>query len=570
MHHKVMRLEKRMGFLRLFRNQVAFVLVMYIGWLLVLTITFINFSQVGLELALRHARLNFLSFSTLPTFLSSPMSYLYILIGLGVSHFFIAFIDNFLSLIFKQQASSQLVNRISIVTSAFICTIQSFHMKHCSRNLRIWLRFLTFNGLAILIILLTWSTARYVNQVLSAPLFWGLVFVCYGIFHVVVLREYKNRVTYIVTNFALGLVAVIVYGILIVITLVLISLFVPDMVALSAFVFMLERLNMMMILSLFTVFTLINYALWIHDTSDKMNKPYFPHSPPITFKHRLIMMMLLIFFVVDVMLVVRVIRLDAPIALLPSDRITITAHRGFSAMYPENTLMAIERAIEVHADVVEFDIRITSNNAFVVIHDPNTLRTTGVNALVSQSTLYELTQLQAGLWKGRTFAQERIPSLEEVLALTYRRVILNIDLKFSPQQSNMVEQLIHLIESMDMQYQVILTSTCKVCLHRAKALNPNIQTGLITNRITPTLLQDPYLDIISMHSLFVDQRVVRQVHAANKLIKVWTVNDRSEIRRVSALGVNNIITSNPILVQHVLFDLSTNTFLNQFIRWFLN
>jgi glycerophosphoryl diester phosphodiesterase len=91
------------------------------------------------------------------------------------------------------------------------------------------------------------------------------------------------------------------------------------------------------------------------------------------------------------------------------------AHRGESYDAPENTLAAVNLAWERGARMVEVDVHLTADNRFCVIHDSDTLRTTGQLFIVEKSMLAELQKLDAGAWKGPQWAGESIPSLAQVL-----------------------------------------------------------------------------------------------------------------------------------------------------------
>ena len=87
------------------------------------------------------------------------------------------------------------------------------------------------------------------------------------------------------------------------------------------------------------------------------------------------------------------------------------AHRGTTIFAPENTLPALEKAIELGAEYVEIDVRYSSDNVPVLIHDPEVDRTTNGSGNVGELTLAELKQLDAGFWFGDEFAGTRIPTL---------------------------------------------------------------------------------------------------------------------------------------------------------------
>ncbi len=105
------------------------------------------------------------------------------------------------------------------------------------------------------------------------------------------------------------------------------------------------------------------------------------------------------------------------------DNIFVAAHRGFCAKYPENTMLAFRKAIELGVDQIETDVRITKDNELVLIHDATLDRTTNGKGLVCDYTLSELKQLDAG-------QGEQIPTLRELFELVKDHPTITLDLEF--------------------------------------------------------------------------------------------------------------------------------------------
>lgn len=106
------------------------------------------------------------------------------------------------------------------------------------------------------------------------------------------------------------------------------------------------------------------------------------------------------------------------------------AHRGYSSLAPENTMAAFELAMEqAQVQWIELDVQLSRDGYPVVIHDYRLERTTNGKGFVKDMTLHELKQLDAGSWKSKKYAGERIPTLAEVLERIRGRVKLNIELK---------------------------------------------------------------------------------------------------------------------------------------------
>jgi glycerophosphoryl diester phosphodiesterase len=112
-----------------------------------------------------------------------------------------------------------------------------------------------------------------------------------------------------------------------------------------------------------------------------------------------------------------------------SKPVKIAHHRGASRYAPENTLPALEKAILLGADFVEFDIQTTRDGAFIVLHDRVLSRTTSGQGPVRQQELVIVQSLDAGSWFGRPFAETRVPSLDDFLKAAGRRAQLYVDAK---------------------------------------------------------------------------------------------------------------------------------------------
>lgn len=97
--------------------------------------------------------------------------------------------------------------------------------------------------------------------------------------------------------------------------------------------------------------------------------------------------------------------------------IYVSAHRGYSEVYPENTMAAFRAALDLGVDQIETDIRVTKDGELVIMHDAAVDRTTSGSGAVESYTLAELKQLDAGIKKGERFAGERIPTLVEFMEL---------------------------------------------------------------------------------------------------------------------------------------------------------
>jgi len=242
--------------------------------------------------------------------------------------------------------------------------------------------------------------------------------------------------------------------------------------------------------------------------------------------------------------------------------IQISSHRGNSVMAPENTIPAIESAIEELADYAEIDIQQTKDGVVVLLHDRDLWRTTGVGENIWVLNYAQVKDLDAGSWFSNTFDNARIPTLEEVLSLCKGRIKLNIHIKINGHEQDLEEKLLELIEKYDFKYQCVITSTSYATLVRIKKLNPDIKTGYIMSVVYGNFYTKEYIDFFSIKSSFITKNVVESAHDIGKEVHAWTVNSTNEIERMKTLGVDVIITDNPVHTREVLLrDDSNQTFI---------
>lgn len=244
----------------------------------------------------------------------------------------------------------------------------------------------------------------------------------------------------------------------------------------------------------------------------------------------------------------------------------ITAHRGSSKMAPENTIAALETAIDEMADYSEIDVQTTADGIVVVCHDLNLKRVAGVDKRLGTMTFSQLRELDVGSHFSKEFAGERIPSLQEVLETCKGRMKLNIELKNIGDDTSLPEQVAALIMEYDMEDQCVITSVKLKYLERVKAFNPDLRTGYILAAAYGKYYESEDFDLISIRSSFVSRRLVEAVHEDGKAIHVWTVNSKSEMEQMKILGVDNIITDYPVRAREIIYREEATETLMEYLK----
>jgi len=218
------------------------------------------------------------------------------------------------------------------------------------------------------------------------------------------------------------------------------------------------------------------------------------------------------------------------------DKFIIIAHRGASAYEPENTVKAFERAIELGADAIELDVRLSKDGIPIVLHDETLERVAGVNVRVRELPLSEIK-------KFRVFGSEPIPTLEEVLASFAPRIPVFIELK----EVEAVKPVAEIVKHLGVTERVALISFHLEALRAIKSIAGDFITGLIISRRIYSLKNFLHLDIEAILPRYdvVSPRLVREAHAHGLKVYAWTVNDPAIAVRMIGFGVDGIATDKP-------------------------
>ena len=224
--------------------------------------------------------------------------------------------------------------------------------------------------------------------------------------------------------------------------------------------------------------------------------------------------------------------------------VSVTGHRGAAGLEPENTLRSFQRALDLGVDAIELDVHLTKDHHLVVIHDATVDRTTNGSGAVSDLTLREIQQLDAGLG-------EHVPTLQEVIDLIARRAILQIELK-----GLRVEQKVaRTIAANRLLDHVTVTSFRHNMVKTIKRLNPRISTGVLFLGLpidAPRLAHDAKADAVHPHVKYVDASLVERCHRQGLAVRVWNTDDPPEMQDMIAIGVDAIGSNRPDLLLYLL------------------
>ena len=220
----------------------------------------------------------------------------------------------------------------------------------------------------------------------------------------------------------------------------------------------------------------------------------------------------------------------------------IIGHRGAAALEPENTLLSIKRAIDIGVDAVEIDVHLSKDRELVVIHDATVDRTTDGTGPVSSYTVQEIKRLDAG--KG-----EAISTLQEVIDLIDKRVMLIIELKEKGAERSVVDLIIR-NNLFDKAYVI---SFWHRLVKTAKEMDSRTKTGvlLVGSPVDACIATQASADALVMKYSFVDREFVKIAHKKGLRVFIWNIDDQDLLKPYVDMGVDAIGSNDPrVLVKY--------------------
>jgi len=222
------------------------------------------------------------------------------------------------------------------------------------------------------------------------------------------------------------------------------------------------------------------------------------------------------------------------------------AHRGASAYAYENTFEAIEKAIELGADMVEFDLRRTKDGVIVLWHDERVMNKSGKRTPVSKVTFNNLDNLSL---KGGF----RLARFDDVLREFGSRIGFDIEIK----TAGFEDDIIYLLKRYPPLFPPVISSFHSSVIRKTKKLDCSIKTGLVLGNnshfkagyvgrsIIRHLAMKSKANSIHLNFHIVSCTIINELTDLGFDLYIWTVNDKMEMRNLIDMGVDGIITDKP-------------------------
>ncbi|MDR0392513.1 MAG: hypothetical protein LBH59_11435 [Planctomycetaceae bacterium] len=254
---------------------------------------------------------------------------------------------------------------------------------------------------------------------------------------------------------------------------------------------------------------------------------------------------------------------------MPVLNCTNVAHRGASYLAPENTLLAFKIAISAGANGAECDVQKTADNILVLSHDNSTKRTIRgqkQNKNISQFTFDELKQLDAGIWKGGHFQNEKIPTFDEYLELLKETKCLPV---VEIKANQIEESVINMIQKHDLISKTAIIAFSEKVVKEVRRLEPNICVAWLysenlrgkgnaeenADRLAEFLLNKSHelgTNVLDLNHNILSEKLVAILRESGIHVWCWTVNDTERMKVLLDWGVESITTDRPELLSEIL------------------
>lgn len=229
--------------------------------------------------------------------------------------------------------------------------------------------------------------------------------------------------------------------------------------------------------------------------------------------------------------------------------IKMIAHRGLSAIAPENTVASIKAACDAGYYGVEYDVQLTSDGVWVVSHDDNLKRMTGQNVKIAETELIDLEKIVynngANIEKYDGIV---IPTLDEVLAVISNYDIVSV-IEIKTETDDKVDELLELVEQYKLTKKVRIISFNAEPLKKVKKLNAKIPTSYLTHKVDGSVIElckNNGFDAVSFDKSKCDESSVKLITDAGLTPQCWTVDEMKDFEKFAGYGVE-YFTSNRLL-----------------------
>lgn len=229
----------------------------------------------------------------------------------------------------------------------------------------------------------------------------------------------------------------------------------------------------------------------------------------------------------------------------------VIAHRGYSGKYPENTMLAFQKAVEEGCDEIELDVQLTKDRVAVVIHDEKIDRTTDGTGMVKDYTYEELKEFNAAAGFSGLTKFQQIPTFEEYCSWVSKAgITTNIEIKTGSYYYEGIEQcIVDIIRKHGLESKVMFSSFNHVSLLKVLELMPQAVCGALLGKqgLGNAGYYCANYGFACYHPGYpgLTAEAVDGCRDHGVLVNVWTVNDIAGLEQIYDWGCHGVITNYP-------------------------
>ncbi|OKL50300.1 glycerophosphodiester phosphodiesterase family protein [Boudabousia marimammalium] len=239
---------------------------------------------------------------------------------------------------------------------------------------------------------------------------------------------------------------------------------------------------------------------------------------------------------------------------LTGKKIELVAHRGGGDLGAENTIQGIQKAIDQGVAWTEIDVQRTKDNQYIINHDKDFARVTGVAKKPGEMTLAEIKELQVKNEFYPDQPAQPVPTFTEILDASKGKIGVFVELKGESADEKMVDEVVALIKDKNMLDECVILSLDYKIIEYTALRHPEIKTGFLYF-FSSGDLKDLKGDYLIMEEREATGENIDEIHAAGKKAVVWTVNTEESIQQFIRSSVDGIITDHPTAIRDALQQL---------------
>ncbi|MDY5585413.1 MAG: glycerophosphodiester phosphodiesterase family protein [Arcanobacterium sp.] len=251
-------------------------------------------------------------------------------------------------------------------------------------------------------------------------------------------------------------------------------------------------------------------------------------------------------------------------------KISVAAHRGGGNLAAENSLLGVQRSIDIGIEYAELDVQRTKDGIYIINHDDTFKRVAGLDAAAEDLSLTDVLQLKVNDEFKKSRPAQPVAQLTEVLDLVQNHASfgLFLELKGDTADQKMVDEVVSIIKERQLESRIVLMSLDYDLIKYLEREYPEIQSGY-AYFFALGEQQDLVADwLILEEGLAENSQRISQLQEAGKRIAVWTVNSAESIEKFAGSEVDLIITDHPAKVARALFSQQTMGDVELILQWF--